>query len=361
MKKFGIFLIAIVLGNFILAQESVKKDELYIQTYAKIAVEEMEMYQIPASITLAQGILETGNGQSILAQVGNNHFGIKCKNDWTGGRMYHDDDARGECFRKYISAKESYRDHSLFLAERPYYKKLFQLDRKDYKAWAHGLRKAGYATNPKYAYMLINLIERYKLYQFDSLTSDNVDKKLAELYPDTYKSNNSIEKVDESSILLADANSKTVKIDVPQKTIPVKVTAKKVENVKKIAAVKTNNFEFPSSRIRIHPNGKVRYIILRKGDTLEDISKAYHISLNQLKSYNDLLFQDSLVINQKIFLDPKKKKGINKEHIVKEGEKMYDIAQENGISLIELYKRNLMFPGDEPKQGDRILLKGRKS
>lgn len=360
MKKLGIFLIAIVLGNFIQAQESAKKDELYIQTYAKIAVEEMQKYHIPASIILAQGILETGNGQSILAQEGNNHFGIKCKNDWSGGRMYHDDDAKGECFRKYKSAKESYRDHSLFLVERPYYKKLFQLDRKDYKAWAHGLKKAGYATNPKYAYMLISLIERYKLYQFDSLTIDEVDVKLAELFPSSFKPD-IFENVDKSTISLANGNTKSLKVDVQKKTSPIKVTVKKVENVKKIITAKTNNFEFPSSRIKIHPNGNVRYIIFKNGDTLEDISKAYHISLNQLKSYNDLIFQDSIVINQKIFLDPKKKKGISKEHIVKEGERMYDIAQENGISLIELYKRNLMFPGDEPKKGDRILLKGRKS
>jgi LysM repeat protein len=360
MKKLGIFLISIVLGSFIKAQESAKKDELYIQTYAKIAVEEMQRYHIPASITLAQGILETGNGQSRLAQIGNNHFGIKCKNDWSGGRMYHDDDERGECFRKYKSAKESYRDHSLFLTERPYYKKLFQLDRKDYKAWAHGLKKAGYATNPRYAYMLINLIERYKLYQFDLLTIDEVDVKLAELFPNTFKSSD-FENLKESTVLLADDNIKALKVDVSKKPTSVKITAKKVGDEKKIVTAKANNFIFPSSRIKIHPNGNVRYIIFKNGDTLEDISKAYHISLNQLKSYNDLIFQDSIVINQKIYLDPKKKKGLNKEHIVKEGEKMYDIAQENGISLIELYKRKLMFPGDEPKKGDRILLKGRKS
>ena len=358
MKKLGIFLLSIVLGSFIQAQNTLKKDDLYIQDYAKIAVEEMEMYQIPASITLAQGILETGNGQSILAKEGNNHFGIKCKNDWTGGRMYHDDDAKGECFRKYNSAKESYRDHSLFLAERPYYKKLFQLDRKDYKAWAHGLKKAGYATNPKYAYMLIDLIERYKLYLFDSLTSDEVDVKLAELYPGSYKSNIS----DEQPILVADINTKDREIKDKKNQISIKNPAKKkIENEKKKVVTKVNNFQFPSSRIKIHPNGHVKYIVFKDGDTLEDISKAYHISLNQLKAYNDLVFQDNIEVNQKIFLEPKKKKGLSKEHVVKEGERMYHIAQENGISLIQLYKINLMFPGDEPKKGDRILLKGRKS
>ena len=140
-----------------------KTEDQYIQKFAQYAVEEMELYKIPASITLAQGLLETGGGQSRLAQEGKNHFGIKCKEDWTGKTMKHTDDAPNECFRVYDDPRDSYRDHSIFLATRKYYTPLFSLDEKDYRAWAHGLKKAGYATNPRYADILISKIEKYRL------------------------------------------------------------------------------------------------------------------------------------------------------------------------------------------------------
>ncbi|WP_299777416.1 glucosaminidase domain-containing protein [uncultured Formosa sp.] len=139
----------------------------YIQVFGPIAVEEMNFYHIPASITLAQGILESGSGQGRLAVEANNHFGIKC-HDWTGASIHHDDDEDQECFRKYKDAKYSYRDHSLFLSERKRYAGLFELDIDDYKGWAKGLRAAGYATDRKYPEKLIALIERYKLYNYDN-------------------------------------------------------------------------------------------------------------------------------------------------------------------------------------------------
>lgn len=138
----------------------------YIYKFAGVAKEEMELYGIPASITLAQGILESGSGYGELCLKSNNHFGIKCK-DWKGGKVYHDDDEKGECFRKYKDAKYSFRDHSLFLANRGRYAFLFDLDQNDYKAWAKGLKKAGYATDPRYPQKLISLIERYNLDRFD--------------------------------------------------------------------------------------------------------------------------------------------------------------------------------------------------
>ncbi len=141
--------------------------EDYIRDFAAVAMEEMRLYNIPASITLAQGILESGGGKGDLTMRANNHFGIKC-HDWKGARAYHDDDARGECFRKYKDARYSYRDHSLFLTERKRYAELFELDEDDYKGWARGLRKAGYATDRRYPDKLISLIERYRLYQFDA-------------------------------------------------------------------------------------------------------------------------------------------------------------------------------------------------
>ena len=153
--------------------ESIKVDkttlsttEQYIEVYKGIAQQEMQLYNIPASITLAQGILESGSGKGRLSVQANNHFGIKC-HGWTGGKIYHDDDAKGECFRKYKDAKYSFRDHSLFLKDRKRYAKLFQLKQEDYKGWARGLRAAGYATDKKYPEKLISLIERYRLYEYD--------------------------------------------------------------------------------------------------------------------------------------------------------------------------------------------------
>lgn len=152
------------------------KTEAYIEKYSSIAIAEMNMYNIPASITLAQGILESGNGESRLATEGKNHFGIKCHSNWSGKTIIEDDDEKGECFRKYSKVSDSYRDHSLFLTQRGRYSFLFEYDRTDYKKWAKGLKKAGYATNPKYANLLIDLIERYDLGRFDK--GGSLDKKL---------------------------------------------------------------------------------------------------------------------------------------------------------------------------------------
>jgi flagellum-specific peptidoglycan hydrolase FlgJ len=142
-------------------------NERYIAQYAEIAREEMKKFKIPASITLAQGLLESQSGQGELALKSNNHFGIKCKREWKGQRVYHDDDAPQECFRAYKHPKDSFRDHSLFLVDRERYADLFRLKQDDYKGWAHGLKKAGYATDPRYAYKLISLIERFSLWRFD--------------------------------------------------------------------------------------------------------------------------------------------------------------------------------------------------
>lgn len=151
----------------IYGQSRNKQYEEYIKKYRDIAVDEMKRYHIPASITLAQGLLESGAGQGTLARKSNNHFGIKCGGDWRGKTVKHDDDARNECFRVYKNAKDSYRDHSKFLAGKQRYAALFRLKITDYKGWAHGLKKAGYATNPRYAYQLIDIIERYDLYKYD--------------------------------------------------------------------------------------------------------------------------------------------------------------------------------------------------
>ena len=167
MKKLILFLLTITLCLAIQAQPRNKQYESYIKKYRELAVEEMKKYHIPASITLAQGLLESGAGKSELARKSNNHFGIKCGGDWRGKTVSHDDDARGECFRAYKHPKESYEDHSKFLVGRPRYASLFKLKITDYKGWARGLKKAGYATNPRYADQLIGIIELYELYKYD--------------------------------------------------------------------------------------------------------------------------------------------------------------------------------------------------
>lgn len=168
MKKLKLFLILIISCLTLQSQTRNKQYENYIKKYRELAVEEMKKYHIPASITLAQGLLESGAGQSALARKSNNHFGIKCGSDWRGKTVSHDDDARGECFRAYKHPKESYEDHSKFLAGRPRYASLFKLKITDYKGWARGLKKAGYATNPRYADQLIGIIELYGLHQYDT-------------------------------------------------------------------------------------------------------------------------------------------------------------------------------------------------
>ena len=172
MKKF--LLILLIISPVLLVAQS--KTESYISKYSSIAVDEMEKYGIPASITLAQGILESGNGESRLATEGNNHFGIKCHSNWSGKTIIEDDDEKGECFRKYDKVADSYRDHSLFLTERGRYSFLFEYKKSDYKKWAKGLKKAGYATNPNYPTQLIDLIERYELYTYDK--GEQSDKQL---------------------------------------------------------------------------------------------------------------------------------------------------------------------------------------
>ena len=181
--KINFTVLSLLLVFHIAAQN---KSELYIKKYKDIAISEMNSYGIPASITLAQGILESGNGESRLAVDGNNHFGIKCHNNWNGETIIEDDDEKGECFRKYSNVGDSFRDHSLFLKERGRYEFLFEYKITNYKKWARGLKKAGYATNPKYASLLINIIKKYNLTQYDNLSSDRKKIFLSNIYGAPY-------------------------------------------------------------------------------------------------------------------------------------------------------------------------------
>lgn len=344
-NKFG--LIILLFCTQIFAQES--RDLDYIRLYARLAVEEMELYKIPASITLSQGILETGGGQSRLAEIANNHFGIKCKSpkEWSGPTISHTDDAPNECFRKYGSVQESYRDHSKFLAERPYYKDLFKLNMRDYKAWAHGLKKAGYATNPKYAGILISRIEKYNLDQFDKISADQVQEKLQELYG--------------PSDIIALSGITNTTSDIIAATVPEPVASAAITSieqpVKKIEI--EERAKNPLMRIKHHPVG-VDYVVAQEGESLVSIAKLYEFNAKELAKFNELPKEAKLTSGQFVFLDKKKNKGAQKTYVVQTDESMYLISQKVGMKISKLYKLNNMEVGQQPKAGTVLNLKTRK-
>ncbi len=279
--------------------------QTYVNQYKDLAIEQMLRYRIPASITLAQGLFESRAGLSDLARQGNNHFGIKCHTSWTGARQYHDDDARGECFRVYQDAKESYEDHSKFLAKQPRYASLFELSITDYKGWARGLRRCGYATNPQYANKLIQIIELYKLHDYDK----------AKRY-DHFMANHS-------------------GTDQPV------------------------NAEGLLHPIRMFNENY--YLKARKGDTFKSIGKEVGISWRKLAKYNERDKHDILQEGDIIYLKKKKRKAPkefkNIPHIVKPGESMYSIAQKYGIRLERLYKMNNLGPDYQIYPGARLKVR----
>ena len=325
-----------------------KTDEQYIQKFAQYAVEEMEKYKIPASITLAQGLLETGGGQSRLAQQGNNHFGIKCKEDWTGKTMNHTDDAPNECFRVYNDPRESYEDHSKFLAFRKYYVNLFKLDMNDYRAWAHGLKKAGYATNPKYAYILIDKIEKNKLYEFDKVNSKEVNYAILKMYPDLKNDGIFMARLDQGK-----NSSKPVTVNVPYEPISYAKQQKKVETL--VNKAETLN----TILIKSHPNGSRKFVIIPDDVALAAISKKFQITESALMKWNEL-DGNQLKRNDILFLENKSSKGNVATYKSQVGETMHDISQKFGIKLNKLYSKNRMDYGQQPKVGQLIYLQNKK-
>ncbi len=349
-RLFGIGLLCVL--GFVKAQ-TWKTEDQYIQKFAPYAVEEMEKYKIPASITLAQGLLETGGGQSRLAQLGKNHFGIKCKEDWTGKTMSHTDDAPNECFRVYEDPKQSYEDHSIFLATRKYYTKLFDLDPKDYKAWAHGLKKAGYATNPKYAHILISKIEKYKLYEFDNTTRDEVYYAILKLYPS----------LNNDAVFMAQLGQEKQNDKVTPPTVKVPYSqgsyAKKKSEVSDIIDSKTKVALLKNILVKNHPNGDLKFFIMPVDANVSDISKKFGISEKRLIKYNELE-NSKLEKNDIIFLEGKNSSGNTATYKAGIGETMHDIAQKFGIKLKKLYSKNRMEAGQEPKAGQLIYLQSKK-
>lgn len=279
--------------------------QAYIEKWSKVAYFEMLEHGIPASITLAQGILESGNGQSDLARKSNNHFGIKCHSSWTGPKVYHDDDEKGECFRKYKNAGESFKDHSLFLVNGSRYDFLFELPRDDYKSWAKGLKSAGYATSPTYADRLIQIIEEEELHRFDR---------------EGYFS---------------------------QVTSAPAVDGRKVKSAKK---------RYIANRVLTLPTG-VPYVLLKEGENIEEVADSLNMRVAVLLKMNDLLWDSTVPAGSRVFVDFKRKKGTSKTYAVKEGETMHSIAQQQGVMLGKLYKYNHFKVGYQPRQGEVIRLR----
>jgi len=282
------------------AERRITREE-YIEKYKDDAIREMLKSGVPASITLAQGILESGDGNSPLAVYAKNHFGVKCHSGWKGESMRLDDDEKNECFRKYETVYESYRDHSDFLVTRSRYDFLFKLKITDYKGWAKGLKKAGYATNPKYANMLIMLIEKNNLSQYDNY---------AKVPPRKLSKNRS------SKVLASSKSKRTIKL-----------------------------------------HNRVKYVRVKKGDTFYRITQDFDMNLWQIFKYNDLNKSDVLKVDDIIYLQPKRNRAKEDFHVVKKGETMRDISQLYGVKLRKLYKKNNMFVGTQPNVGDKISLK----
>lgn len=346
MKKTFIAFTLIILSKSF--AQTWKTEDQYIQKFAAYAVEEMEKYNIPASITLAQGLLETGGGQSRLAIEGKNHFGIKCKEDWTGKTMRHTDDAPNECFRVYDDPKQSYEDHSKFLAFRKYYVNLFKLNPKDYKSWAHGLKKAGYATNPRYAYILIDKIEKYKLYEFDNTNSKEALYTVLKLYPELRNDRIFMAQVDQSK-----APVKPVTINVPYEQTSYAKQQEKVEKIK-------GNAELLNSiLVKNHPNGGKKFLIVPANTDVAFLSKKFGVREAKIMKWNEL-DGTQLDKNDVIFLEPKSSEGNVENYRAKVGETMHDIAQKFGIKLTKLYSKNRMEFGAQPKPGQLIYLQKKK-
>lgn len=311
MRKILLLTLCAFLSQLSVAQRQTRAQ--YIDKYNKIAVREMQRVGIPASITLAQGILESGDGNSTLARKANNHFGIKCHKDWKGESMYRDDDRPNECFRSYKDANQSFVDHSEFLCTHKRYAFLFEYGTTDYKKWAKGLKQAGYATSPTYADRLIQIIEQNNLQRFDK----NVQPE-----------------------------------STPEERTEI--------------AVKTNNFiEVDVNDMEVSPFGNIKtnngvdYVEALPGDNIESVAARYELEPWQLRMFNELDAKAKLKVGQRLYISRKQSKAEKqyKTHTVKKGETMHSISQQYAIRLKALYKLNLMEEGTQPNEGDVIQLR----
>lgn len=298
----------------------------YIDLWKNEAIYQMALHKIPASITLAQGMLESGNGNSRLATEGNNHFGIKCHNDWSGKKIYEDDETKGECFRHYSDAKESFEDHSLFL-QKPRYQSLFELETTDYKGWAKGLKECGYATNPKYPQLLIKLIEENQLYLFDKQGLE-------------YIANNELPEHSKPSNPKANTQPKSHK--------GTKTDTKGIDGT----SISINH-----NREVVKAPGRLQYVVAKSGDTPESIAKDFDLNAVFIRKFNDLKPDQQLSAGQIIYVKPKRNKALNSEHTVLKEETWWSISQKEGVKLRKLLKWNSASEQTPLVPGKNIKLK----
>ena len=297
--------------------------EEYIETYKDIAMREMREHKIPASITLAQGLLESGAGNSALAREAKNHFGIKCHKGWEGDTYIMDDDAKNECFRKYDNAEESFVDHSIFLTTRNRYAALFDLDITDYEGWAKGLKAAGYATNPKYAQLLIDRIKLYDLTKYDqiALGQRDDDNQVPDIAPEDELLELAYSPKNRSAFELVD------------------MTAEK---------------RF------IYENNKVRFAFAKEGETPEQLAKAFGVKLKKFNEYNLLKHPDEMVFHSGDVVYLGKLRNSNwkaKKHIVEEGETLRDIALRFAVKPNKILAKNGLKEGDRISKGQELWLR----
>ena len=325
LSRFLGFFLGVLVVNQGLAQNP---DEIanYINNYKGIAMQEMQRTGVPAAIKLAQGIHETQAGTSELVIKSNNHFGIKCKSDWVGNKVYHDDDERGECFRSYDKPEQSYRDHSDFLRASPRYAFLFQLDPTDYKGWAWGLKKAGYATNYKYAQILVKIIETYNLQQYSLIamgkrapTEEIVMQPSHPVTPDP----------------LALQHSNAAAVALPEENM-----------VRYLPDYPTGEFVINGARV----------VFVKAGTALLTIAEQFNISFARLLDFNDLNNSDVLKEDQLVFLQRKRKTGSKEFHLVQPGENLYDICQTEGLRMENLLAYNLLTENMQPAAGEKLWL-----
>jgi flagellum-specific peptidoglycan hydrolase FlgJ len=359
MKKIAVFLLMFISSLAIASPTGKTPQEAYIEKYSPLAVAEMYRSGVPASITLAQGMLESGNGQSELARMSNNHFGIKCHNNWSGGRVYYDDDAKGECFRKYDHPSESYHDHSDFLRYRDRYKFLFDYKVTDYKSWAYGLKKAGYATDPAYPKKLIKLIEEYDLHQYDrkpaSYGKANHDK-----HKYKGKSNNQEKKTEskpekKEKTIIKFAGESLPEEDVADQ-LPLSPTI--VEQVKKLSEKQREVFQFSLSR-QIYTQNGVPFVYSVQGESYASIAASHNLFLREILKFNDLVNEQELLPGTVVYLRAKKKtaaKGVDK-YVMEEGETIRQVSQRFGVRLASLLRMNDFEEGYIPREGDIIRMR----
>lgn len=337
MKKLSVLIISFFFLSVcrLIAQQS-EPVRNYISRYKDFAMKEMIRTGVPAAITLAQGIHESGAGNSDLALRSNNHFGIKCKTNWSGEKVYHDDDARGECFRKYGEVVDSYKDHSDFLKNGQRYAFLFELEPTDYKGWANGLKKAGYATNPKYAQLLIRLIEDYGLQEYTLIALGD--------------------KGDDDPLLTE--KMKTAKQDVKEPgDIMADVTAEEKPDGYRAADDKPVS-KYPEGVFHINDT---KVIFAAKGTSYFAIASENKIDLAKIFDFNEIDEAEFTAKDELVYLQRKRKTGNDEFHVVQPGETLHDIAQKQAIRLESLLELNWLQPGDMPAVGVKMSLKRKSS